>query len=109
MTENENQEANVLHEFFVAGVKFHELHTVIKEVETGERLTLEPEPTNPYDPNAVRIYRGEVMLGFVPKKFSAEVTAEIEIGSPYCVVTEVTPSAKPWNQLKVRIEEGGDA
>lgn len=106
MNENENQEANVLHEFYVAGVKFHELHAIIKEVEEGERLTLEPEPTNPYDPNAVRILRGEVMVGFVPKKFSAEVAAEIEIGSPYCVVTEITPEASPWNQLKVAIMEG---
>lgn len=37
------------------------------------RLTLVPEPTNPYDPNAVQIHHDGVMIGYVPRDLAAEV------------------------------------
>ena len=93
-------------EFYIAGVKFHELPLIINEVEIGEVLTLEPEPSNQYDPNAVKILRGDVMTGYVPKKFSSEVAMMIENDFPIqCRVIEVNVSAKPWEACKVVIEE----
>ncbi len=51
------------------------------------------EPTNKYDPNAVRLeFNGEsrvYMVGYVPAKMSASVSAFIMTGLPKCVVTEV--------------------
>jgi hypothetical protein len=92
--------------FYIAGVKFHDLPKIINEVEEGEHFTLEPEPTNPYDSNAVKILRNEVFCGYVPKKFSAEITALIEIGTNLqCIVTKVNPSAKPWELCEVEISE----
>ena len=103
------QESNYVHEFYVAGVKFHELHTVIKEVEKGEILMMEPEPTNKYDSNAIKILRNGVIVGYVPAKLAASVLASMEVSSVTCVVTGIVPSAKPWEQLKVGIEEAYDA
>jgi len=92
--------------FFIAGVKFHDLHKVIKEVEVGQTLTLKPDPTNKYDPNAIEIWIGETMVGFVPKKFSAEVAALLGVDLDIeCVVTQVNPSAKTWEQCEVIIRE----
>ena len=92
-------------EFYVAGVKFHELHKVIKEVKEGELLVLIPEPDNKYDPNAIRIVRNGLMLGYVPAKLAASVQASMEVGTVTCIVTEIEPSAKPWQQLKVGLKE----
>lgn len=96
--------------FYVAGVQHHRLHKVINEVAEGSYLTLQPEPTNQYDPNAVKVIYGnlahEEMVGYVPKKISSEVAAALEIGTRLvCEVISVVPSAKPWEQLQVEIRE----
>lgn len=104
-------------EFFVAGVQFHNLHKCLDALhqkfnseEQEVALTLEPEPTNKYDPNAVKITFDGTMIGYVPKRFSAEVSALIEmegIENISCIITELTPSAKPWERIKVEVTENG--
>lgn len=107
-------------EFYVAGVQFHNSSQVINDLKVGDILELNPDPENKFDSNAVEIIYGfetsesleNVMLGFVPKKFSAEISAAIEISNisenemnVTCKITEVTPSNKPWERIKVIIEE----
>lgn len=108
------QDEKVSYEFYVAGVQHHKLHTCIKEVQVGDVLTLVPEPSNKYDPNAVRIEFAsvnqgtEIMVGYVPAKqqdLSAKVSAALMIKDLKCTVIELVPEENPWKQLKVRIEE----
>lgn len=107
---NEQEHENGL-EFFIAGVRFHELHKILQELEVGEHMRVVLEPTNKFDPNAVRLERsaigGEnIMCGYVPRKFSAQVSGAIEMGKTLeCVIVELNKSAKPWEQCKVRIWE----
>ena len=52
-----------------------------KAFETGEILTtavLEPEPTNPFDPTAVKVVIEGVQVGYIAKFDSAAVTKMIE-------------------------------
>ena len=97
-------------EFYVAGVQYHELKNIINDLKEGSALNLVPEPTNSYDPNAVKItYKQdkdeEVMIGYVPKRFSSEVAAALTISDKAtCVISNLTPSAKPWEQCKVKVE-----
>ncbi len=99
------------HSFFIAGVQHHQLRSCLDEMNVGDRMILVLEPTNPYDPNAVRIeysaHDSQVMCGYVPKKFSSEVSASLVIGNKLeCVIVELNPSAKPWEMCKVEIREG---
>ena len=101
--------------FFVAGVQFrprHEIDSASKLMNVGDQLGLVPEPENKFDPNAVKIeYNTEtangvetVFLGYVPKKFSSEVSALIGIGAEIqCIVDEVNPAAKTYEMFKVTI------
>ena len=101
-------------EFYIAGVQFHELHTVLAEIQEGDYLNMVLEPTNKYDGNAVRLEWYDqheppeaVMLGYVPmkKNFSAEVTAAITINEKVtCKVIHFDPTAKKWEQCRVRVE-----
>ena len=99
--------------FYVAGVQFRpkgDITLASNILKEGDKLFLLPEPTNKFDPNAVRIIfdNGGVqfMLGFVPKKFSASVSAVIEVGVKLdCILTTFNPSAKPWEMLEVEIVE----
>ena len=106
-------------EFYIAGVKFHRMNEVLGKLGVGDNLTLSPEPENKFDPNAVRIQYeslpklddgysdvNSVMLGYVPKKFSSEISAMFEIGlNLECIITELNKTAKPWEMCKVVIRE----
>ena len=98
--------------FFIAGVQHHRYKEIIKNMEEGKELQLNPELTNKYDPNAVRIvwYEPEAdletMIGYVPAKKSAEVSAFISIAEdPVCIITAFDPTAKPWEMFEVTIKE----
>lgn len=98
------------HEFYIAGVKFHQLRSIISKLKEGDKFSLVPEPTNKFDPNAVRIehldYEEDTMCGYVPKRFSSEVSAMITVGKHIeCTITELNPKAEPWEMCKVVIEE----
>ena len=91
-------------EFYVAGIKFHGLHTVIYDMNAGDKLDLVPEPSNPHDPNAIKIKYNGVMLGYVPRKYSQEIAPWINPeANCTCTVIETDPGASTWNQLKVQV------
>ena len=103
-------------EFYIAGVKFHQYKTVLNDVSEGNTLQLIPE-TDPkilkFDPNAVRIYfdNGDkaAFLGFVPKKFSSEISALLEVGIELeCTLVGFTRDAPTWEIFKVEISEVED-
>ena len=109
-TTKDDKSASITHNFFIAGVQFHQLHKLLNLIESGDTFELVPEPTNKYDPNAVRIEYNtsneQIMCGYVPKKFSAEVSAMITIGKRLeCKIEEINPGSNPWEQCRVIIEE----
>lgn len=101
-------------QFFIAGVQFRprqEIDAAVKDMTVGDVLVLTPEPTNKFDPNAVKIeYTSQAwgvvaFLGYVPKKFSSEVSAMLGIGAPItCTVDEVNPDAKTYEMIKVTVQ-----
>ena len=101
--------------FFVAGVQFRpsSVKTVIAGLTKGQYLYLEPEPDNKFDPNAVKIICSglkegdeDVFLGYVPKKFSSEISAALEIDADIeCIIEAVNPGAKTWEMLQVVIRD----
>ncbi len=105
----ENKMAEQSWEFYIAGVQHHEAKTVINNLKVGDLLYMIPEPTNKFDPNAIRLIHstpeeGNTMLGFVKGKLSADIAAFMEVeDNVKCEIIELTPSAKPWEQIKVKI------
>jgi len=93
-------------EFFIAGVKFHDLHKVINEITEGDEFDLVAEPTNKYDSNAVQLIFNRTMCGYVPKTFSSEISAALDTYGSECLLCEVVsvnPKAAPWEQVKVKV------
>jgi hypothetical protein len=110
--------------FFIAGVQFRPRNEINKATETmkvGDHLTLSPEPSNKFDSNAVQIHyespydeewenKGfSTFLGYVPKKFSAEISAAIEVGIDLeCTIEEINSGAKLWEMCKVTVKNVSD-
>ena len=103
-------ENKVIHKFYIAGVKFHQYKSILHDITKGDNLMLDPEPTNKYDPNAVQIHFNNsdkaAFLGFVPKKFSSEISGLLEIGKELeCVLVEFNKTAPTWEMFEVEIRE----
>lgn len=101
-------------EFYIAGVQFHESAIVANKLKEGITLVMRPEPSNKFDPNAIALlYKAigsdvdnETMIGYVPAKFSPEVSAALEVSDNIiCTLSEVNLSAKTWERFKVVIGE----
>jgi len=92
--------------FYIAGVQFRTgLKEVGADLKAGMELDLVPEPENEYDPNAVAIHHEGTHLGYVPKKFSSDVSAILEIDELVCTITKVDMSLKPWEQCEVTVKQ----
>lgn len=78
----EEDSAESGYNFDVVGEAFQRDHLVAllkknKVIEVGELQTqamLELEPTNDFDPNAVKVMVDGLQVGYVPKTFSGDVT-----------------------------------
>lgn len=54
-------------DFAVAGGWYHGLDQARPDMATGDLLRLVAEPDNPHDANAVAVWRGDLMLGYMPR------------------------------------------
>lgn len=74
---------------------------VFNELQDGDTLILEPEPTNQYDPNAIKVIEPESgeFIGYIQKELSPSVAELLAEGPVTCTVyslmggclVEVTP------------------
>jgi len=109
----ENETNKYEKEFYIAGVQYHRLPSLVKskvDIKQGTKLDLVPEPTNNFDPNAIQIIfvdpsKNTYNLGYVPKRLSSEISAIITLTELECKIVELTPSAKPWEMCKVIVRE----
>jgi hypothetical protein len=53
------------------------------ETELDIEVTLEHEPTNQYDPNAVKILFDGTFVGYVEKEIAADIAADVSEGADY--------------------------
>jgi hypothetical protein len=102
-------------EFFIAGVKFHDLKKVINDLRVGDEFDLVPEPENKFSRTgtAVRIEFDGVHCGYVPDVISSEITAAFRLSKEddegiICVITFVDPKAKSYECCKVRVYDPAD-
>lgn len=110
VTKDDPGNYDVIHRFFIAGVQHHEMKNILEDLYEDDHLMLVPEPSNKYDPNAVRIEHlgmtDTTMCGYVPRKFSADVSACITLGMQLeCVIVKLNKRAKPWEWCMVEIRQ----
>lgn len=66
--------------FHIAGFTYWDGLDVFDELKTGLELTLEAEPSNGHDPNAVKILYSETMLGYIPRGENEEISKFLQLG-----------------------------
>lgn len=100
------KEKNLTREFFIAGTSHYcstnnKLHDIAK---IGDNVELEKEPSNEYDKYAVKMLINGVMVGYIPRYYSKEVTMCINSNRKYkCTVIEVTEKCDECIKVKLVI------
>jgi len=94
-------------EFYIAGVQHHDSYKCQDAMAVDDFLSMVLEPTNKFDPNAVRLEFRDIMIGYVPARISAEVSALVTDPENLwaCKLIELNKDNKPWERFKVLIEE----
>lgn len=88
-------------EFMVSGIKFRQEEYNGAEVKSGDLLTLEPEPSNQHDPNAIKVLKGTTQIGYVPRALCENILLRMQSGP---VTTQVINA---WNKgCSVKVSGG---
>lgn len=78
----------------VAGVTYEGRQALIAQITTIDPCRLEPEPTNPYDPNAIAVkvaHGGEVWhIGYVPREIAAQVAEHLDGENLMVKIVDIT-------------------
>lgn len=71
--------------FALAGLSFRpaEAKEAVDALNIGHDVTLERDPENEYDSNAVKVITEGVFVGFVPKADNFEIASHLDAGKPY--------------------------
>ncbi|MBC8413707.1 MAG: HIRAN domain-containing protein [Nitrospira sp.] len=64
----------------LAGFKYYRGSEISDRIRTGDRLSLLREPSNPYDYDAVQVFRGRDKLGYIPRTDSSTVAQMMDRG-----------------------------
>ncbi len=88
----------------LAGSQFHALPDVLTQIRVGDALTLQREPDNPHDANAVRVLWQGHMLGYVPRRENKGIARALDRGEPLVArVVALRPDESPWRRLRFEI------
>lgn len=85
----------------VVGVTYENRQDIIKTLDGSEPCRLAPEPTNPYDPNAiaVQVAKDGVIhhIGYIKRELAAEVSPAIDGESLMCKINKITGGFETWS------------
>ncbi len=88
----------------LAGSQFHDLAEVVSHIQVGDTLTLQRDPTNPHDSNAIQVLWQGHLLGFVPRRENKAVARAMDRGDPLVArVVALRPEESPWRRLRFEI------
>lgn len=92
--------------FHIAGFSHWYGFDVINKLNPGAKLRMVPEADNPYDPNAVALYKGKTKIGYVPRDRNATLAQLLFFGQGSafeCRVTHLVPDAHPERMVFARV------
>ena len=88
----------------LAGSQYHALPDVVDKINVGDTLTLQREPDNPHDRNAIQVLWQGHLLGFVPRRENKAVARAMDQGTPLIArVVALRPAESPWRRLRFEI------
>ena len=88
----------------IAGFTYYDGLDVINNLRLGTVVTLQAEPENPYDPNAVAIYFEGTKLGYIPQAKNSIVSTLLYFGHGDILESKINSynsQTSPENQFRI--------
>lgn len=101
-------QAVVLCRCFIAGLQFHQGPAEFPRLAAGQRLALNREPQNPYDPLAIAVHaHSGSRIGYLPRRLNEIPSFLMDTGHPLeAVIAGVARDVRPWEAVEVEIRFG---
>lgn len=91
-------------DFYVAGWRYYDGETVIKDLTKGTVLRLVLDPDNEFDPFAIKVLGPEdAMLGYVPVYYSSYLDEAVAEGNYHAQVERIGALDNPDLRVSVRV------
>jgi len=91
----------------LAGFQYHEGGALWAQMKVGDALTLNREPQNAHDRNAVRVEWQGHMLGYVPRADNAAVARLLDRGNRLeARIVRLQESRNPWERVLFEVYVG---
>ena len=95
---------NITREFYVAGTRHYCVKDNEDKIKVGDNIKLEPEPTNEYDKNAIKIFINDIFTGYLPNYYSAIVSRHLSNKKNNAYIgTVIQKTGKCEECLKIRL------
>lgn len=92
-------------DFFIAGWRHYDGETVFNQLTNGTMLKLVLEPTNKFDPFAIKVLGpGDVMLGYVPVYYSRYLDEAVKNNAYQAYIKRFGPIDNSQIRVQVRIQ-----
>lgn len=90
---------------YIAGFRFHDGPFILEKLRPGIILRVVRQPSNPHDSNAIQLFIGPYLLGYIPRGPNRELARRLDLAEALvCRITKVNAQEVPWNQVEIRIE-----
>ena len=90
----------------IAGFQFYDGPGIKASISVGDILKVVALTTNPHDPHAVAILRGEFMLGYLPRSSNSEIWTRLRAGEYLiCEIVEIFQH-NSYGAVKVTVAKG---
>ncbi len=89
----------------VAGFQHYKGNEVWGRLKTGDNLRLAREPRNPFDYDAVEIYRGRDKIGYIPRTHTAAIAQMLDRGMILTSkINRLNQSDNPKERVGIAVE-----
>lgn len=88
----------------IAGFQFHRGDAIWSSLGAGKQLALVREPANTHDPDAVAVYFGDEMLGYVPRGENGAIAQMLDRGETLeATISKLQVAEDPWERIRFSV------
>ena len=91
-------------QFELAGISHRHKDYARANVQRGDVLKLQCEPTNKFDPDAIMVFKGDIQIGYVPRTHTLPIKAAVLSERATCLADAVWPRGC-WVSVNIKPKE----
>lgn len=92
----------------IAGLQHYRGNDLAELIKVGDELSLQPQPQNAYDENAIMVMWNHNKIGYVPAGLAPDIRRQIESGVTInAVIIEIKPVrfGRKWIKIRLQAEQ----